>query len=71
MAKKDADISRVCEYCRFASAIAVTEEMLCEVRGVVAKGHSCRKFIYDPLKRVPPRPVALNTEKLKKEDFSL
>jgi hypothetical protein len=33
--------------------------------------HHCRAFQYDPLKRVPPRPVPLNTERLKEEDFSL
>ena len=33
--------------------------------------HHCRAFRYDPLKRVPPRPAALNTKGLKDEDFSL
>ena len=31
----------------------------------------CAYFKYDPLKRVPPRPAALETERLKEEDFSL
>lgn len=53
--KNETDITRVCEFCRFASEIAGTEEMLCEKRGVVAKEYCCRKFVYDPLKRVPRR----------------
>ena len=47
------------------------EKILCTKQGVVAPGGSCRSFKYDPLKRVPPRPAALDTEKLKEADFSL
>ncbi len=55
MKKKDEGLDKVCEFCRFASAISGTEEMLCEQRGVVAKAYGCRRFVYDPLKRVPRR----------------
>ena len=55
MAKKESDLTKACGFCRFASAIAGTEEMLCEHRGVVSQEYHCRKFIYDPLKRVPRR----------------
>ncbi|MBQ8551285.1 MAG: hypothetical protein IJ428_00565 [Clostridia bacterium] len=51
--KKDSDTPRICEFCRFASEIRATEDMLCTHRGVVDKEYTCRKFIYDPLKRVP------------------
>ncbi len=51
--KKDFDIPRICEFCRFATEIKATEDMLCTHRGVVDKEYVCRKFIYDPLKRVP------------------
>ena len=40
-------------------------------RGIVPMEDHCRAFKYDPLKRVPPRPAALDTGKLKDEDFSL
>lgn len=46
-------------------------EVACVKRGIVAVEHHCRAFKYDPLKRVPPRPAALETERLKEEDFSL
>lgn len=55
MAKRETDIPKMCGCCRFASAIAGTEEMLCEHRGVVSQEYRCRKFVYDPLKRVPRR----------------
>jgi len=34
-------------------------------------GYHCMAFKYDPFKREPPRPVKLQTGKLKKEDFEL
>ena len=47
------------------------EKILCTKQGVVAPGGSCRSFKYDPLKRVPPPPVAPDFSKLKDEDFTL
>ena len=59
-----------CAYCTRGSQIN-EEEVACVKRGVVAADHHCGAFRYDPLKRVPPRPVALETRELKQEDFSL
>ncbi len=56
MKRKSDDITRICELCRFSAEIQTTEDMLCEHHGVVHKEYSCRKFIYDPLKRIPKRP---------------
>ncbi len=47
------------------------EKILCTKQGVVAPGGSCRSFKYDPLKRVPPPPVAPDFSRLKDEDFTL
>lgn len=63
-------IERYCAYCAFAGKIS-EDQMICQKCGVVPASHQCRRFRYDPLKRVPPRPVKLNTEKLSEEDFSL
>ncbi len=53
---KDSDnIEKICEYCRFAGPIAGTGDMLCDKKGVVPKEYTCRRFLYDPLKRVPRR----------------
>ena len=48
-----------CAYCRFASEVTGTEDMLCRKKGVVPKQFICKKFVYDPLKRTPRRPPAL------------
>ena len=53
MRKKADEASRLCEFCRFAAEIHTTDDMLCEYRGVVNREYSGRKFVYDPLKRVP------------------
>lgn len=55
MKKTSDEGARLCEFCRFATVIRATDDMLCTHRGVVDKEYSCRKFVYDPLKRVPRR----------------
>ena len=47
-----------CTYCQRGTPLD-EEKILCTKQGVVAPGGSCRSFKYDPLKRVPPPPVAL------------
>ena len=64
------DIDPRCAYCARGSRIS-DDKVACVKRGIVAVEHHCRAFKYDPLKRVPPRPAALETGRLKEEDFSL
>ena len=64
------DIEPCCAYCKRGTPVSETEVM-CLKKGVVSSEGSCRAFRYDPLKRVPPRPLKLNTDKLSKEDFSI
>lgn len=59
-----------CAYCQWGQQISETDVM-CVKKGIVLSGTHCRRFKYDPLKRVPPRPVSLDTGKLKEEDFTL
>ena len=63
-------IDRACSYCQFAGKVD-GESMICQKYGVVPAGHHCRKFRYDPLKRVPSRPHSGGLEKFDKNDFSL
>ena len=63
-------IERYCAYCAFAGKIS-EDQMICQKCGVVPASHQCRRFRYDPLKRVPPRPAALAGSGLKDEDFQL
>jgi len=50
---EESDRPSVCRYCENASVLRCEDEMLCRIRGVVDAGYVCRKFRYDPLKRVP------------------
>ena len=59
-----------CAYCTKGSAIS-EREVICQRKGVVAAEFHCRGFRYDPLKRVPPRPVKLETSRLTEADFKI
>ena len=63
-------IDRYCAYCAYGGKIN-EEQVICQKCGVVAASHQCRKFRYDPLKRVPARPKAQDFSKFDKKDFSL
>lgn len=59
-----------CAYCAKGGKIS-DGEVICPKRGVVAPEDHCGAFKYDPLKRVPPRPLKPDLKGLKEEDFSL
>lgn len=63
-------IERLCAYCVFGGKID-NDTIICQKCGVVPAGHHCRRFRYDPLKRVPPQPKEQNFEKYNDTDFSL
>ncbi len=46
---------RICAYCECAVPVFDDDTMLCKHHGIVEKAYACRKFSYDPLKRMPPR----------------
>ena len=54
----------------FARALS-EDQVICDRKGVMSAGSSCRSFKYDPLKRVPPRPAKADFSRLKDEDFVL
>lgn len=64
------DIEPRCAYCK-RSAVLDEEQGLCLKKGVVRMSDSCSHFRYDPLKRVPPKPVRADFSHLKEEDFVL
>lgn len=47
-------IDRHCAYCQFAGRID-EDTMICQFCGVVPCEHQCRRFRYDPLRRIPAR----------------
>ena len=61
---------RSCLYCIHSTKLN-EDQMLCTRKGVVEADGSCRKFRYDPFKRIPPRPKAQDFSKYEQEDFSL
>lgn len=63
-------IAKSCSYCSLGTKID-EEQVLCVKKGVVPVNGKCRKFNYDPCKRVPLKPKALNFDKYNKEDYSL
>ena len=63
-------IDRYCSYCAFAGKIN-DEQMICQKWGVVPASHQCRRFRYDPLKRIPARPKTQDFSKYEEKDYSL
>ena len=63
-------IEPCCAYCARGTNISDTET-ICYKKGVVSASGQCRSFRYDPLKREPPAPAALDGSKYSQEDFSL
>lgn len=63
-------IERSCSYCAFGAKLE-DGQVLCAKRGVKTVEDSCRKFRYDPCKRIPSKPRAMDFSKYESEDFSL
>lgn len=63
-------IMRSCQYCTHGAKVD-SEQVVCAKRGLVRAAGACRRFRYDPLKRIPPRKKAVDFSKYDQEDFSL
>ncbi len=48
-----------CAYCKYGVPLDKRDEIGCVRHGVVDAFSKCHSFSYDPLKRVPPKPVKL------------
>ena len=64
------EIEPRCAYCQRGARLG-DGHVMCLKKGIVSAAGQCRRFKYDPLKRVPPKPAALDLSKLSDEDFSL
>lgn len=67
--KEQPDLPRVCEFCEHASLITDEKNVLCALHGIVHREYRCKKYTYDPLKRVPRALPPL--PKLSEEDLLL
>ena len=63
-------IEKSCEYCTNGTLLD-NQQILCSKRGLTGNVSKCRKFRYDPCKRIPPKPKAIDFSQYDSEDFSL
>ncbi|MBQ3076707.1 MAG: hypothetical protein IJC43_02510 [Clostridia bacterium] len=63
------DVSPRCSLCEHGRVLEGNPHISCRYRGMVTEGYHCRRFRYDPLKRVPPKAAVL--PKFEAEDFSI
>lgn len=66
----DKDIDPRCAYCQRGTPLE-DGRVMCVKKGIVSAAGSCRRFRYDPLKRVPPKHAAVRFDRFKEEDFKL
>lgn len=65
MKKRDIQ-EKTCAFCEYGVRMIDGESVLCKKKGPVSAEHTCRKFIFDPLKE-SPTPVAQGFKKTKME----
>lgn len=63
-------IPRSCAYCTHGVCLE-EDQVLCAKKGLRTLEDSCRKFRYDPCKRIPGKMKAPDFSKFRGEDFSL
>lgn len=63
-------IEKMCAYCVHSGKMS-DEKCLCIKKGVVEPDYHCRKFKYDPLKRIPVRQKPKDFSEYDETDFSL
>lgn len=63
-------IERSCAYCQHGTALE-TGKILCAKKGLRPAEGRCGRFRYDPLKRIPKKPKALDFSQYDQQDYSL
>lgn len=63
-------IERSCAYCLYGAKLD-DEQILCAKKGLRSVEDQCRRFKYDPCKRIPAKAKAMDFTKYDEEDFSL
>ena len=62
-------IQAACIYCELSYPAGSDDLRLCFKKGIVRTDYYCSKFKYDPLMRIPRRPLEL--EQYDEKDFKL
>lgn len=63
------DYPKACRYCYLGKKSNSGNKILCEKKGIVDADFSCRRYKYDPLKRVPRKMPEL--PKYNSDEFKL
>lgn len=63
-------IQRDCTYCSNGTVLE-DGSILCIKKGCLPENKPCRKFSYDPCKRIPPKRKALDFSQYNDRDYSL
>lgn len=63
-------MERSCAYCKL-STVLNDDQVLCMKKGVCSADNNCRKFEYDPFKRIPKKPKAVDFSKYDDQDYGL
>lgn len=63
-------IERACAYCAHGAQLG-EDGILCARKGLRTPEDSCRKFRYDPCKRIPGKQKSPDFSKYETQDFSL
>lgn len=63
-------ITRSCSYCANGAQLE-GDTILCSKKGLRDADRPCMRFKYDPCKRVPPRPKAMDFSQYSDQDFTL
>lgn len=63
-------MERACGYCAHGTRLE-DGQILCARKGLRQEGDSCRKFRYDPCKRIPGKLKTPDFSKYEDQDFSL
>lgn len=64
------DIQKSCQYCLFGAAME-EDLILCSKKGIKSCADKCRRFRYDPFKRIPSKQKTLDFSKYHEDDYSL
>ena len=56
------ETEKYCAYCEHSSPSYESDKVLCDIKGIVLATYKCRKFRYDPQKRVPAKKILLPQE---------
>lgn len=63
------ELQKSCAYCVYGTVLELTNETVCKKRGVMNGRDYCRKYKYDPLKRIPRKTKI--SDNYNPEDFKL